>query len=410
MATASAQAPAAELSGLGRYGALLRQPHVAAVLAWSIVARLPLGMAPLALILLVRAHGGSYAAAGAVAAAYSIALGVGAPVAGRQVDRRGRRSVLVPRALLYAGLLGLLVGLGVADAPALALAAVAAAAGLTLPPVGASVRTLLPGLVPGELRSTIFALEASLQELFFVGGPLLVALLSASSSVGPLVGAGVAAGLGTLALARIPPLRDAAPRDAHARTWLGPLAAPGTRTIVLLAVCMGLGFGALEVALPAFAEAHGSRGLAGVALASFSAGSLVGGLLIGLRRVAEPRRQLLAFALVLPAALALPLLAGSIPLVCVLLLGAGLPIAPLITAVYGLVEHVAPRGTHAEAFAWIGTAVTAGIASGTALGGWVVDAHGVRASMLCGVAGAALGALVAASRRRTLRPPEPATA
>jgi len=169
-------------------------------------------------------------------------------------------------------------------------------------------------------------------------------------------------------------------------------------------VFMGLGFGPVEVALPAFAEQHGSRALAGLALAAFSAGSLAGGLIIGLRSGIDDRTRVLLFSTVLPAALALPLLADSIPAMCALMFGAGLPIAPLIAGAYGLVERVAPEGTHAETFAWIAAAITSGIALGTAAGGWIVDQHGVRLAILSGVAASVVGALLMAARRETMVP------
>ena len=278
----------------------------------------------------------------------------------------------------------------------------AAASGALLPPVGASVRTLLPLIAPPGLRSTAFALEASLQEVFFVGGPLLVALLAAIRPVAALVGAAATAGVGTFALTRLRPVRETEPPSAAERTWVGALAAQGVRTIVVLAVFMGLAFGALEVAMPGFAERHGSRALAGLALASFSGGSLVGGLVIGLRHAVEDRNRVLVFTALLPVGLALPLLADSISVLCALVFVAGLPIAPLVTGAYGLVDRIAPPGTHAETFAWIGTAISSGIAGGTAVGGWLVDSHGVRTSIAVGVAAAAVGALVVAARRGTL--------
>ncbi len=391
-----------EVIGAGRYVALLRAPHVGALLGWGLLARLPLGMTPLALLLVVRGEGGSYAAAGAVAAAYAMALGVGAPFAGRQVDRRGQAHALTPRAILHPCLLVTVGGLALAGVPNPVLAVAAAAAGATFPPVGASVRTLLPALVPQELRATGFAFEASLQEVFFVGGPLFVALLAAIHPVAALGGAALAVAVGTLALVRVPPVRDTRPDHGPGHVRSSAVTAVGVRTILLLATFMGLAFGAVEVALPAFAENHGSRALAGLALASFSAGSLVGGLAAGLRPARDVRRQLIVFAWLLPVGLALPLLATSIPTMCGLLLLAGLPIAPLVTAAYGLVEHVAPPGAHAETFAWIGTAVMVGVAGGTAAGGWLVDAHGVRSAFAVGVGTIAVGAVATTLRRRSL--------
>jgi MFS family permease len=391
-------------AGFGRYLALWRAPYVAALLGWAMVARLSLGMTPLALLLLVRGEGSSYGAAGGVAAAYTIGVGAGAPVGGRLVDRRGRVRALVPRAIAYSVLLVSVAVLALAGAPVGAVAVAAAAAGFVLPPVGSSLRTLLPAVAPPELRSTVFALEASLQEVFFVGGALLVAVLAAIKPVAALLGAAITALVGTLALARIPPMRDTPPGGGGSRTWVGALSAPGVRTIITLAAFMGLGFGPVEVALPAFCEQHGSRSLAGLALAAFSAGSLAGGLIIGLRHGIDDRTRVLVFSAVLPVALALPLFADSIPSMCALMFAAGLPIAPLIAGAYGLVERVAPDGTHAETFAWIGTAITSGIALGTATGGWIVDQHSVRLAIASGVAASVVGALLMAGRRETMAP------
>ena len=72
------------------------------MLAWSLLGRLPLGMTPLALLFLIRGEGKGYGAAGVVVALYAVAVGVGAPIAGRQVDRFGPTTVLRIRSVLYA--------------------------------------------------------------------------------------------------------------------------------------------------------------------------------------------------------------------------------------------------------------------------------------------------------------------
>src|SRR6185437_15223919 len=70
-----------------RYLAVLRVPHVAALIAATLVARFPIGINALAIILYLRAERGSFALAGAVAGALAAGSGVGAPVQGRLVDR-----------------------------------------------------------------------------------------------------------------------------------------------------------------------------------------------------------------------------------------------------------------------------------------------------------------------------------
>ena len=176
---------------------------------------------------------------------------------------------------------------------------------------------------------------------------------------------------------------------------LGALGSPGVRTIVLFGVCCGLAFGGAEVGMPAFAEQHGSAALGGVPLALFAAGSLVGGLVVGARTTREPGSLLRLSSVLLAVGLAPLLFASSLPVLAVLAFVAGLPIAPSFAAAYGLLDRLACPGTNAEAFAWIGTALSAGLAAGAALGGVAIDAWGVDAAFALGCGGAALGALVA---------------
>src|SRR4029453_17889433 len=74
---------------------VLRTPSVARLLSSAVVGRMPTAMAGLALVLLVREGGGSYAVAGMVAGAYSMALALTSPLLGRLVDRVGQTRVLV---------------------------------------------------------------------------------------------------------------------------------------------------------------------------------------------------------------------------------------------------------------------------------------------------------------------------
>ena len=103
--------------GLARYRALFQVPHVRRLVLSGLLARLPMGMVGLALLLLVRDSGGSYAAAGAVSGAYFVATAIGAPIAGRLVDRRGQTRILLPRALIFPAVLLGVCALALLDAP-----------------------------------------------------------------------------------------------------------------------------------------------------------------------------------------------------------------------------------------------------------------------------------------------------
>jgi MFS family permease len=276
--------------------------------------------------------------------------------------------------------------------------AAAAGAGLAMPPVGASLRALWPRMFADpDLRATAYALEASLQEVTFVVGPLLVALLASLAS--PVLALGVAAvagGVGTLLIALAEPVRAWRPEETAERSLLGALQSRGVLTLVGLSLCLGIGFGGTEVGFPAFAEGHGGAALGSVPLALFAGGSLAGGLIAGARVTLAPLPLLRVSAVLLAVGLALPLLAWSLPSMSALAFAAGLSIAPAVMAAYGLVDAVAVRGTAAEAFSWITTAVFAGFSIGMALGGTLIDAFGVRASFGLGVAAAAAGAVLVA--------------
>ena len=387
--------------GVERYRALLRVPYARRLFLWALVARLPMGMVPFGLILVVRAEGGSYGAAGAVVGVHLVAAAVGAPVAGRLIDRRGHAHVLRPRAIVYPLVLLLLCVLALLDAPIVAFGACAVAAGALMPPVGASLRSLWPRLLEdAPLRAAAYALEASLQEVFFVVGPLLVAVVAGlASPVAALVVAAFAGGFGTFGFASMQPVRDAGPGADHVRGFLGALASPGVRTIVLIAVCCGLAFGGVEVGIPAFAEDHGGRELAGIPLALFAGGSLVGGLVAGARATSSLLRLLRLATAALVLGLALPLLANSLAALSILVFAAGLPIAPVFMAAYALIDRVSRPGTATEAFAWITTAIGTGFAVGSSVGGALVDSQGVRASFALGCVGGALAAVLALAGR-----------
>ena len=101
----------------------------------------------------------------------------------------------------------------------------------------------------------------------------------------------------------------------------------------------------------------------------------------------------------------LPLAATSIATMTLLLFCAGLPIAPVVAAIYGQIGRVAAAGSVAEAFSWFGTAVSIGIAAGSVVGGALIDGHGWRAAIALGIGFLALGAVVTTLRRSTLAPP-----
>ena len=180
----------------------------------------------------------------------------------------------------------------------------------------------------------------------------------------------------------------------------------GLQTLLFGAVPIGCCFGALDVALPAFAVSHDAPSLGGVVIAVLSIGSVAGGLLYG----ALSKGSILnAYFVLLPAMpLGVALLAVPDALWLMLLLApiAGAVIAPLTAVENELVGVVTPDGMVTEAYSWIITAAVTGISIGVGLGGVIADALDWRATILFAAAVGVLGAAVSFVRRATLvRPP-----
>ncbi|HEY2790069.1 MAG TPA: MFS transporter [Gaiellales bacterium] len=394
----------AEALGVRSYRELMAGAEARRVVSWGLLARMPMGMSSLALVLLVRGEGGSYAAAGVVTGTYAVASGAGAVVGGRLVDRRRPAGLLVCYGIAYGVALAGLLALAHVGAPVAALSGGALVAGLLAPPVGPTIRMMWPAMLPRpELRTTAFALEATIQEVIFVAGPLAVAVLAAafSSSAG-IVAAAIACIAGTVGFTWTPVVRARRPDRSHDRTGhrlLEALVPWGVRRVLLLGIAYGVAFGAAEVSMPAFAEGHGGRSLGGIALAAFSGGSLIGGILAGAASSSGGlNRRLQAISAAFTLVLVLPLLAGSMPEMVVIMLIAGLPIAPSVAIAYNLIERAAVAGTQAEVFGWLSTAVTSGIAVGTAAGGSLIAHTGVHAALVLGICGAALGCAISFTR------------
>ncbi|MEA2250923.1 MAG: hypothetical protein QOG70_1165 [Solirubrobacteraceae bacterium] len=395
------------MSAAQRYARVLRAPDVARLLVAAVLARMPLGIDGLAIVLFVHAETGSFARAGLVVAAFGVGSGALNPVQGRLIDRHGHARVLLPLAGLHATSLGALVAFGLSGAPTGALVACGLAAGASIPAVGAVVRPLLPRLLGSDrdLLPTAYALDGLAIEMVFVAGPLLTAaIVSAASPSGALL---VSCGLvlvGTLVLVAAPASRAWEPSGVQGeRRLLGALQSPGVRTLVGAMAPVGFALGATEVTMTAFAADHGSRAAAGVLLAAWALGSGIGAIAYGGREHGlSPASRWVRLAVAFPLC-SLPLaFAPSIGAMAPLAMLAGVGLAPLLAAGNQLIGDVAPAGAVTEAFTWPITAIAVGAAGGSAVAGAIVQTAGWRPAFAAVVAAGLVAATIAVVRRETI--------
>jgi predicted MFS family arabinose efflux permease len=372
------------MSLLARYREVLGTGGAGPALLFSVIGRLSLGMTGLAILLLVRASTGSYAAAGAVSAAYAIAFAVGSPGRARSADRQGPVRVLLRCGLTHPVALLALAVLAEQSAPVVLLALIAIGAGLTAPPLGAVMRALWGQLVQGPALATAYSLESVAVELCFVVGPGLTALaVAVSGPAAAMATSGAMTLIGGVGLARSRAVRAVRPHPDAAHSLAGPLTSRAVLSLLLTVVWIGAGFGAVEIAMPAFAEAHGSRpAAAGVLLAIWAAGSMAGGLLYGgLAPSRPPAQQLPWLVTALAVGGSLPLLAQGRGTMAVALFAYGFTIAPFFSCNSWLLGAAAPAGTTTEAFAWNSSMIFGGAAIGTALAGALAEHSGPTAAL-----------------------------
>jgi MFS family permease len=386
-----------------RYRAVLGRPGAFRFSVTAMVARLPISIDTLGIVLLVTGLGRSYGLAGALTAAYTIANGLMAIVQGRLLDRLGQARVLPVVASLFGVAIVLLVVSIQSGWPEVWAFAAAAVAGAAYPPIGSCVRARWSYVLAGEATEiqTAYALESVIDEAIFIIGPTVATVLATTWR--PWAGLAIAFVSGVGGSLYLATQRSTQP-DPHPRgqeTGARP-PMPWRRVVPLAVVCLALGsmFAAAEVATVAFSGEQHAKSYAGVLLALWALGSMLAGLLTGTlawRRPAVFRVQVGSFALAL---VMLPLaFVGSMVVMGTALFVAGIAIAPTLIASMSATEQMVPGPRLTEGIAIMHTGIAAGLAPGAALAGVVIDAHGANAAYLvafgagvvAAVAGLALG-------------------
>ena len=164
---------------LASYRRVFAKPGALAFSATALVARLPISMMTLGIVLLVSSVSGSYALAGQISAAYIVGNALFAIPHGRLADRFGQRLVLYADSVVFALSSSLMI-VSITHEWALVWPHVwGALAGASIPQIGAMVRGRWVYILSAHSeRHTAFAAESVADEVVFVTGPALVTFLS----------------------------------------------------------------------------------------------------------------------------------------------------------------------------------------------------------------------------------------
>lgn len=409
MATARSQLRSAldpVRSSVRRYGGVIRRPGALAFFTTAAVARLGVAMTGLGLLFSVHHGTGSFAVAGAATGGFAVAEAVAGPQVARLVDRWGQ--TLVVPAVVVVHVVALATAVVTVGRTPVALTLVAVVvAGAAIPQPGALSAARWSALIPEPTALRVaFSLEAAINDVVFLTGPILATLVS--TLIAPWAGSAAAAtllviGCGLLALQRrtAPPLGPSR-RDAARRTR-GSLR--NRAFFAVLGVNLGLGcfFGSVALLVTAATTTHGLQSLTGLILSLSSAASISAGLVYGsLRSVPRPQVvQLVATGIVTVGVLS-AVVWPTVPGLAIMQFVSGSAIAPLLASSSQIARTIVAASERTQGFTWINSASAAGIAAGAALTGGAIELGGVRsAAALLAILTLAGVASAASSVRRT---------
>lgn len=368
-------------TGFRGYGALLAVSPRTRVVISGLIARAPIAVLGFGMLFFAHDRTGSYAIGGAASGVAVAAMGFIGPFAGRVADRHGQRQILLASAVLHPlAVAGAVVFGNLGSVPLLIV--FSALCGMTVAPVGAFMRARWSALVQDQgLLRTAFAIEAVADEIVWVFGPAVAALL-ASSVVpsGGLVLSGILGPAGAIFLRLMPePSNTDHSETAHEPFRL--LHSVPFIVLLLMSFATGLCFGINDLTVIAMATSDGVPALAGTVLTAYSIGSASGGIIFG---AISPRFRstpmlvgTCACLLVTWGCLALVPSMGWLYLVG---LFAGAAIAPFMIAVNHVAHGIVPAVIVTEALAWLNTLVVAGMSIGSFFGGVINDGTGPRAA------------------------------
>ncbi|BDR53405.1 MFS transporter [Bombiscardovia nodaiensis] len=401
------------------YAALFRLPGAKGFCIAAAIARLPVAMMGLGIVLALNHVYNNWTSAGLMSAVFTFSAAVVTPFYARLFDRFGQRRVGLV-VLVVQALAMLAFAFGAMNRIRLGLLFVLAIVmGLTQFAFGALVRTrwawaLAPQGAKGEeLLNTAYALESGVDECVFILGPILSAWLATSvSPVSQLfvpIAALLIGGLVFFSLRSTePPAITAVSqaqlgqpgREASSPVDAGGVVKPGAHQgrykaksalsypVVLLLfvifVVFNMSFSAVDVTVTALTKQMGREGIVGLQLALIAVGSLCGALIFGSLKLRGSRWRYLTMYLAL---LTLGYIGFRLTMHNLVLLGlvevvTGLCVSPIYATGNLLVRSTVDSSALTEGLSWLNTGSSIGTSLGSTLAGVALDSFGPTGGMM----------------------------
>lgn len=405
------------------------------------IARLPISMMGLGIVLALNHIYNNWTIAGTMSAAYVLSQAAVTPLYAKLFDRFGQRKVgtLALSVQVVAMLSFAFAALIRVPLPILFVLAILM--GVTQFAFGALVRTrwayTLKNQSDDTLLNVAYALESGIDEIVFIFGPILAAWLATSvHPVSQLFVPVLASGLGGAwflslkntqpAVVKIVQVESAPANDEDVRVALenGPYTASedsskngkkliaknlrdrlslkqlrntnrknkpknvllyrGIIPLVVMFLVFNMSFSAFDVSVTAAMRAQGLDKLIGLQLALFACGSLVGAVIFGSHKFRGSNwSHLIVFLSLLTVGFILMNInIDRLVLLSIFELLSGLCVSPIFATGNLIVKDTIPEHSLTEGLSWLPTASATGASLGSMVAGFAIDAWSSRGGMM----------------------------
>ena len=345
---------------------LFRTHGVAAVVWSQLLARFAFGMQTITFAIHLQNKYQNYTVAGLAIGASTLGGALAGPVLGRWMAVVGIKPVVVVTSFL-ASICFLLVGFAPVSEPL--VIGIALVLGMVLPPIQPAARTVYPTLVTSEAqRNTLYSVDAILQEVIWILGPVLATVLIATTNtLVPIVAMAAVQLIGGLWFGLLKQVKDA-PIPRSKKRLGSVLRSRLVRVLIIINLLFVGSFSALEIgAVAAVGQAE-----AGFVIAMLSIGSVVGGLAFG-HRARSPLALSKQLAVVLVGDLLIFFNATDPIWLSICLFISGIGVATAFATMGAVIGKSVKLDESTEVYGWIGSGQNIGYGAGAAVAGLVVD-------------------------------------
>ena len=379
------------MSGSG-YRAFLSTKYVPQLVVSMTLARLPVGVVTIVLVIFINLHYNA-TISGFSTAAFMGGMAVISPLFGRMVDRGWAPPLLRVTAILALASVLMLVWSVLTEQPPYLVILTALATGTFMPPVAAVTRSLWPVMLDIELISTAYNFDLLIVDVLYVGGPLVASIfVGMGIPEWGLILTTIGSTIGTLILSTIKPVIDCAhhnnKRSKRIKTTMDAVKAPLwclPLVILMIALFSRIMFAAwLETEIPLYFTDMGNAMLGSVVISAWSVGSASGSIFFNRfqpspRTMSTPMQLVVFTAVVLGISFIVPF-GMSVVSMSIVLYFVGAVVAFTDNLYYQIAGNITPHERQGEMFSWMNTAYNVGLSAGAFVAGLSVENLGYHAS------------------------------